>query len=117
MQLRCKDGDLAIVIGDVRGCEGNIGRIVKVRGPSNIHPFVNKVCWKIKPISRKDYLVLELNGTLTKAQITWKDDIVHPDCWLLPIKPPIKDTEVNAINWVVAKETSAHVSAIETPLN
>jgi hypothetical protein len=25
MELRCKDGDLAVMIGDMPGCESNIG--------------------------------------------------------------------------------------------
>ena len=36
MNLRCKDGDLAVVVGDFPGCEGNIGRIVQVKGPVRI---------------------------------------------------------------------------------
>ncbi len=34
MGLKCKDGDMAVIVGDVPGCEGNVGRIVQVRGPT-----------------------------------------------------------------------------------
>jgi hypothetical protein len=32
MKLRCKHGDLAVIVGEYPGCEANIGRIVQVRG-------------------------------------------------------------------------------------
>lgn len=36
MTLRCKHGDLAVIVGEYPGCEANIGRIVQVRGPSHL---------------------------------------------------------------------------------
>ena len=36
MTLRCKDGDLAFIVGELPGCEANIGRIVQVRGPAHV---------------------------------------------------------------------------------
>jgi len=31
-----KDGDLAVTVGDLPGCEGKKGRIVQVRGPAHL---------------------------------------------------------------------------------
>jgi hypothetical protein len=36
MTLRCKHGDLAVIVGEYPGCEANIGRIVQVRGPAHL---------------------------------------------------------------------------------
>ena len=47
MGLRRKDGDMAVMVGDVSGCEGSIGCIVQVRGPTiKLSGFV---CWQSKP--------------------------------------------------------------------
>ena len=61
MQLRCEDGDLAIVVGDFRGCEENIGRIVEVRGPVRINCRCALPCWLVNPISKKRHFVLEFD--------------------------------------------------------
>ena len=36
MALRCKHGDLAVIVGEYPGCEANIGRIVRVSGPAHL---------------------------------------------------------------------------------
>jgi hypothetical protein len=35
--LRCKEGDLAVVICDETGCKINVGRMVTVSGPVKVH--------------------------------------------------------------------------------
>ena len=48
MTLRCKDGDLAVIVGELPGCEANIGRIVQVRGPVQwSEQCGNLLCWLI----------------------------------------------------------------------
>jgi hypothetical protein len=48
MTLRCKDGDLAVIVGELPGCEANIGRIVQVRGPAQwSEQCGNLMCWVI----------------------------------------------------------------------
>jgi hypothetical protein len=51
--MRCKDGDLAIIIQDIPGCEKNLGVIVKVIGPVIRHSATSMPCWQIKPVSRR----------------------------------------------------------------
>jgi len=92
MTLRCKDGDLAIIVGELPGCEANIGRIVQVRGPAHISEQCGDLlCWVIKPIDRKKMLILYIPDILVSDYVTWKMDIKLPDCWLIPIRPPEED--------------------------
>ena len=89
MTLRCKDGDLAVIVGEYPGCEANIGRIVQVRGPAHLSEQCGELlCWVIRPISRKKMVNLYFPDTLIAERVTWKSDIKLPDCWLLPIRPP-----------------------------
>lgn len=88
MNLRCKDGDLAVVVGDFPQCEANIGRIVEVRGPIETLDHYPVPCWKIKPIDDRDFLIVESDWSLTIEVITDFSRAVHPDYWLLPIRPP-----------------------------
>jgi len=109
MQLRCEDGDLAIIVGDVRGCEGNIGRIVHVRGPVRLNKQCSLYCWAIKPVSRKRFFILESDESVTHQTVRWKDGIEHPDCWLLPIRSLDPADEclrhLSDYNWDVDKKS------------
>lgn len=86
MNLRCKDGDMAVIVGDVPGCEGNIGCIVQVRGPTI--RLSGYICWLIKPLDNRKILIREFNGLIVSEKVFWKSKIRHPDCFLLPIRPP-----------------------------
>lgn len=89
MALRCKHGDLAVIVGEYPGCEANIGRIVQVRGPAHLSEQCGELlCWVIRPISRKKMINLYIPDILISERVTWKSDIKLPDCWLLPIRPP-----------------------------
>ena len=93
MSLRCKQGDLALVVYDEPGCESNIGRAVEVRGPVEINPRVGLQCWLIRPAgsSRRWRVAPSLGGMRTQT-VTWTSLIEHPDAWLLPI-PPLVEPE------------------------
>lgn len=89
MTLRCKHGDLAVIVGEYPGCEANIGRIVQVRGPAHLSEQCGELlCWVIRPITRKKMINLYIPDVLISERVTWKSDIKLPDCWLLPIRPP-----------------------------
>jgi hypothetical protein len=95
MTLRCKDGDLAVIVGELPGCEANIGRIVQVRGPAHVSEQCGDLlCWVIKPIDRKKMLILYIPDILVSDYVTWRMDIKLPDCWLIPISPPKEDTDI-----------------------
>lgn len=83
--MRCKHGDLAIIVHDFLGCEGNIGVIVQVVGPPESHPATENICWGIKPVKRRKlWFVCE---RLSQQQYVSKQNkALHPDAWLLPIR-------------------------------
>jgi hypothetical protein len=82
--MRCKDGDLAIIIQDIPGCEKNLGVIVKVIGPVIRHSATSMPCWQIKPVSRRK-LWLASYGPIANEFISKMNPAFHPDPWLLPI--------------------------------
>ena len=93
MTLRCKLGDLAVIVGEYPGCEDNIGRIVKVRGPAEVtEQSCGLLSWVIRPISRAKMINLYIPGTLISEHVTWQKGIRMPDCWLIPIRPPEEET-------------------------
>lgn len=105
MGLRCKDGDMAVIVGDVPGCEDNIGCIVQVRGPTI--KLSGYICWRIKPLDNRKLLIREYNGVIVSEKVFWNSKIRHPDCFLLPIRPPENEKSV---------ETSSDLQ-IERPIH
>jgi len=87
MKLRCKEGDLALIIREEPGCESNIGRIVKVRGPLEINAESQLPSWLIKPLIRQIWKVAGVKS-VSSGIVYWKSRIEHPDSWLLPLRPP-----------------------------
>lgn len=85
--LRCKDGDIAVVIKDTIDCRQNLGRIVKVRGPVRKLKQSGMIGWRIKPLHRHVWGVTELDGRSVKELVTWKNCVYHEDAWLMPIRP------------------------------
>lgn len=108
MGLRCKDGDLAVIVGDVPGCEDNIGCIVQVRGPTI--QLSGYICWRIKPSDNRKLLIREYNGVIVSEKVFWNSRIRHPDCFLLPIRPPENDSSVEAITDLPIERTD-HANA------
>ena len=106
--LRCKDGDMAIIVGDVSGCEGNIGCIVQVRGPTI--QLCGYICWRIKPLDKRKILVREHNGEIVSEKVHWKSRIRHPDCFLLPIRPPEDGKTIGTSNDLKIERT-VHANA------
>jgi hypothetical protein len=94
MNLRCKDGDMAVIVGDVPGCEGNIGCIVQVRGPTI--RLSGYICWLINPLDNRKIQIREFNGLIVSEKVFWKSKIHHPDCFLVPIRPPEDDKAIEA---------------------
>jgi hypothetical protein len=93
MSLRCKAGDLALVVYDEPGCRSNIGRAVEVRGPVEINPRIGLQCWLIRPAgSNRRWRVSDDSGWIQTETVSWKSRVEHPDAWLLPI-PPLAECE------------------------
>lgn len=93
-RLRCKDGDLALVIIDTPGCIRNVGRFVRVSGPVLWNAEYSKYCWLIKPVCQGKWY-LETAGRIEIVAATYPF-IEHPDCWLLPIRPARRTSETAA---------------------
>ena len=85
--LRCKDGDLAVVINDTIACRQNIGRVVQVRGPVRKLKQSGMQGWRIKPIHKRVWGVTELDGQNVKELVFWSSGVFHEDAWLMPIRP------------------------------
>ena len=92
MMLRCKPGDIAIIINDDIECTRNIGRFVKVHDPK-VHMGVYGYCWTIVPLSSEGLYIIDKGKLELTPNIQLNDNILHPDKWLKPIRPfqkPIK---------------------------
>lgn len=85
--LKCKDGDFAVVVFDTPGCRQNIGRVVQVRGPVRRLKQSGKLGWLIKPIHKRVWGITELDGQIVNELVFWKSLVLHPDAWLMPIRP------------------------------
>ena len=93
MKLRCKGGELAIIIHDQPGCLGNIGRIVEVRGPVELNKRLGLPCWQIFPSSPAPHWVDFGRGGVPTV-IGPTNRIEHPDAWLLPLpKDAVEDED------------------------
>ena len=85
--LKCKDGDLAVVINDTIDCRQNLGRIVRLRGPVRVLKPSGMLGWRIKPLHPTPWGVTEINGRSVNALVTWQSCVYHEDAWLMPIRP------------------------------
>jgi hypothetical protein len=112
MALRCKDGDLAVIVGEMPGCESNIGRIVQVRGPAKLNHQCGLICWRIRTVTRKKLFILYPSGKLIAERVTWKSRTQHPDCWLIPIRPPAEDTNTSEPLKIEIKNLAEMVAVI-----
>ena len=96
--MRCKHGDLAIIIQDFNGCEGNLGVIVRVIGPSIKHEATTMPCWQIKPVKRRKLWFIE-GGFVAQEFISKGNPAYHPDPWLLPIKGDPFTKTISKVNF------------------
>jgi hypothetical protein len=93
--MRCKHGDLAIIVKDFEGCEGNLGLIVKVVGPAEHHPDTELICWQVIPLSRRKMWIAD-EGVAQHVYLSKKFQALHPAPWLLPIRGQVKSVENSA---------------------
>ena len=90
MKLRCRAGDLAIIIKEELGCEANIGRLVRVSGPILERKSAGAT-WLISPVAGPPWSVIRAGqggGTVvTIARATVQlSGIEHPDRWMVPLR-------------------------------
>ncbi len=87
MKLRCKDGDLALVVFDTIECASNIGRLVKVSGPVRVDTRVGGT-WLIEPVSPEAWAVEHWQTKEVVYELPPLRSVEHPDAWLVPMQPP-----------------------------
>ena len=97
MKLRCKDGDMALVIHDTVECAANIGRLVRVHGPTR-KSFLDESmqCWRISQLDAEPWLIHEEDGSVTSEIVTLVSRVFHRDEWLMPIRLEVTDESVAA---------------------
>jgi hypothetical protein len=86
MGLRCRDGDLALIVNDEPGCESNIGRTVQVSGSINVNADLRLPCWLIQPIHQIPWKVFDISGKLVTQFVDFSHMVEHPEEWLLPLR-------------------------------
>lgn len=86
MKLRCKAGDLAMVIRDFVGHEANLGRLVRVDGPLATDSRGMRT-WLIEPIDGRRWAVGSPGDAPKYPIVRFRDLVHHPDQWLMPIRP------------------------------
>lgn len=84
--MRCKEGELALVVREEKGCEQNIGRIVRVHGPIECGGEHGPT-WVIVAAEGLPWLPWLYRRCDDSVGITTTRDriIDHPDAWLLPL--------------------------------
>lgn len=100
MKLRCKSGDLGLVIHDEEICRKNIGKLVRVAGPLGYNSRLKKMCWLIEPVKAEPWQCITRNDGHLQLIVTFAHNMEHPDDWLLPI-----DTETWDLGEVVEDKT------------
>lgn len=88
MTLSCKPGDLALVIREEKGCEGNIGKLVRVAGPIKFNQR-QQATWLIEPARQQPWRSVSPAGKARTRKVTFASRVEHPDEWLLPIDPDV----------------------------
>ncbi len=92
MTLRCKAGDIAVVLHDTPECASNIGRFVRILGSLEFSGNLGKWCWLIVPVGSGLWMV-ERGGRVSPERVTNRSRVEHPDDWLKPIPPDVRDKD------------------------
>lgn len=86
--LRCRPGDLAVIVQDEPECQANIGQIVRVLKESFEFPDELGFHWEIKPLSSHPSPVLishHRDKRLNRQVIYDTGQRAHLDAWLRPL--------------------------------
>lgn len=106
MSLKCRAGDLAVVIQDEPGCEANVGQMVEVLRARADFPEAGH-WWVISPLGRSEWLCLDPVTQETTWLPTACTSILIEDPCLHPLRGLPKPKTVHAVeptNHPVTKE-------------
>ena len=83
---RCKKGDLAFVCRDFDGCEGNLGKIVRVVSSCKTDKRLGRL-WTILPLAKGWWFVSRAGLSFSAASFSENlENCHHPDAWLIPLR-------------------------------
>ena len=111
MTLRCKAGDIAVVLHDTPECASNIGRFVRILGSLEFSGNLGKWCWLIVPVGSGLWMV-ERGGRVSPERVTNRSRVEHPDDCLKPIPPDVLDEDAERAHekldaWLLKLRTPA----------
>jgi hypothetical protein len=114
--LRCRPGDLAVIVQDEPECQANIGQIVQVIqeyeefGPEwGFH-------WVIQPLSKRPSAVLiGRPGSKNRHVVYDNNSRAHADAWLRPLLDTNDPDEMTLVVKKPKKTTSSRRSRTTQP--
>ncbi len=86
--LRCRPGDLAVIVQDEPECQANIGQVVRVLKPSLDFPDELGFHWEIQPLSGQPSPVVissRANKSVNREVVYDLGPRAHLDAWLRPL--------------------------------
>ena len=84
--LRCRPGDLAVIVQDEAECQRNIGQVVRVIEEYTQFREEMGVHWLVQPLSSTASPVLIEDRSGTKPRVVWDNQPrAHYDGWLSPL--------------------------------
>ena len=86
--LRCRPGDLAVIVKDEPECLANIGQVVRVLKPSLDFPDELGFHWEIQPLSGHPSPVVissRANKDVNREVVYDLGPRAHLDAWLRPL--------------------------------
>jgi hypothetical protein len=96
--LRCRLGDLALVVGDEPECLANIGQVVRVIDVYREFPAEWGFHWLVQPLSSLPSPVLiEDVRTRDKYVVYDNDPRAYLDCWLKPLRDMDETAELTKV--------------------
>lgn len=84
--LRCRDGDLALVVYDTPPCASNVWRAIVVSEPVRMDPDQGPT-WLIHPVAPSAWAVERGWTRRVEFHAPPLDGVEHPDLWLMPLRP------------------------------
>jgi hypothetical protein len=84
--LRCRPGDLAVIVQDELECQANLGQVVRVLEEYTQFREEMGVHWLVQPLSSVSSPVLVENAGGKPPRVVWDNQPrAHYDGWLRPL--------------------------------
>jgi hypothetical protein len=94
--LRCRPGDLAVIVQDEPECQANIGQIVRVLKVSYEFPDWCGFYWDVQPLSSEASPVLISPAPFVERRVIYDNKPrAHLDAWLRPLLDTEEPDEIS----------------------